>query len=55
MVTHDRDLVSTFATRLFAFTENGLVDWQGNYDDFYERFGDAAFSSGRGKPSASAG
>jgi len=56
VVTHDRDLVSTFATRLFAFTENGRVDWQGNYDDFYERFGDAAFSSsGRGKPSASAG
>ena len=40
VVTHDRDLVSTFATRLWAFTENGLVDWQGNYEDFCERFGD---------------
>ncbi len=40
VVTHDRDLVSTFATRIFAFTERGLVDWQGNYDDFVERFGD---------------
>ena len=40
VVTHDRDLVSTFATRLWAFTESGLVDWQGNYEDFCERFGD---------------
>ncbi|MFZ5893481.1 MAG: ABC-F family ATP-binding cassette domain-containing protein [Myxococcota bacterium] len=45
VVTHDRDLVATFATRLFAFTENGLIDWQGNYEDFSERFGDAAFSN----------
>jgi ATPase subunit of ABC transporter with duplicated ATPase domains len=39
VVTHDRDLVATFATRIFSFTENGLVDWQGNYDDYVERFG----------------
>jgi ATPase subunit of ABC transporter with duplicated ATPase domains len=37
VVTHDRDLVSTFATRIFAFTDEGLVDWQGNYDDYMER------------------
>ncbi|MGC4093880.1 MAG: hypothetical protein QM756_39440 [Polyangiaceae bacterium] len=47
VVTHDRDLVSTFATRLFAFTESGLVDWQGNYEDFCERFGDEAFSKNK--------
>jgi ATPase subunit of ABC transporter with duplicated ATPase domains len=39
VVTHDRDLVASFATRIFSFTENGLVDWQGNYDDYVERFG----------------
>ena len=38
VVTHDRDLVSQFATRIFAFTDQGLIDWQGTYDDFVERF-----------------
>jgi ATPase subunit of ABC transporter with duplicated ATPase domains len=50
VVTHDRDLVSTFATRIFAFTDSGLVDWQGNYEDYVERFGgDAKGSSGGGR------
>ena len=40
VVTHDRELVSSFATRIFAFTEGGLVDWQGSYEDFVERHGD---------------
>jgi ATPase subunit of ABC transporter with duplicated ATPase domains len=39
VVTHDRDLVQEFATRIWAFTERGLIDWQGNYDDYVERFG----------------
>jgi ATPase subunit of ABC transporter with duplicated ATPase domains len=39
VVTHDRDLVASFATRIFSFTDNGLVDWQGTYDDYVERFG----------------
>jgi ATPase subunit of ABC transporter with duplicated ATPase domains len=39
VVTHDRDLVATFATRIWAFTDSGFVDWQGNYDDYVERFG----------------
>ncbi len=39
VVTHDRDLAATFATRIFAFTEHGLIDWQGNYEDFLERHG----------------
>jgi ATPase subunit of ABC transporter with duplicated ATPase domains len=39
VVTHDRDLISTFATRIFAFTSEGLVDWQGSYDDYLERHG----------------
>lgn len=39
VVTHDRDLVSSFATRIFAFTDEGLIDWQGSYDDYIERAG----------------
>jgi ATPase subunit of ABC transporter with duplicated ATPase domains len=39
VVTHDRDLVASFATRIFSFTDNGLIDWQGSYDDYVERFG----------------
>ena len=34
VVTHDRDLISSFATRLFAFTKHGLVDFWGSYDEF---------------------
>jgi len=45
VVTHDRDLVNSFATRIFAFTEAGLVDWRGTYEDFQERY-DAARKSG---------
>ena len=41
--------MSSFATRIFAFTESGLVDWQGSYDDFVERFG------GDGQPPSEGG
>src|SRR4051812_15082746 len=41
VVTHDRDLVNSFATRIFAFTEAGLVDWRGTYEDFQERYDNA--------------
>jgi ATPase subunit of ABC transporter with duplicated ATPase domains len=34
VVTHDRDLIASFATRLFAFTDKGLVDFKGTYDEF---------------------
>ncbi len=34
VVSHDRDLISRFATRLFAFTDQGLVDFKGTYDDY---------------------
>ena len=37
VVSHDRDLISSFATRIFAFTARGLIDFQGTYDDFLER------------------
>ena len=39
VVTHDRDLISSFATRIFAFTGQDLVDWQGSYEDYVERAG----------------
>jgi ATPase subunit of ABC transporter with duplicated ATPase domains len=39
VVTHDRDLVSTFANRILAFTSNGIVDWRGTYDEFLEKYG----------------
>src|SRR5262245_9526096 len=49
VVTHDRDLISQFATRIFAFTDQGLIDWQGTYDDFVERFaGEAPEHGGAG-------
>lgn len=50
VVTHDRDLVSSFATRIFAFTDEGLVDWQGSYDDYVER-GTGGGGSGAGPKS----
>lgn len=34
MVTHDRDLVSTVATRILAFTHSGLIDYVGSYDEY---------------------
>jgi ATPase subunit of ABC transporter with duplicated ATPase domains len=50
VVTHDRDLVASFATRIFSFTENGLIDWQGSYDDYVDRFGgDDGPEKGAGK------
>ncbi len=34
VVTHDRDLIERFATRLFAFGPHGLQDFRGSYDAF---------------------
>jgi len=42
VVTHDRDLVASFANRIFAFTSKGLIDWRGTYDDFLEKYGEDA-------------
>jgi ATPase subunit of ABC transporter with duplicated ATPase domains len=39
VVTHDRDLIGQFATRLWAFTPEGLVDFRGTYDEFLEKMG----------------
>ncbi len=34
VVTHDRDLIGSFATRLFAFDERGLHDFRGTYEEY---------------------
>ncbi|MET0593269.1 MAG: ATP-binding cassette domain-containing protein, partial [Polyangiaceae bacterium] len=34
VVTHDRDLIESFATRLFAFTDKGLIDFKGTYEEY---------------------
>jgi ATPase subunit of ABC transporter with duplicated ATPase domains len=40
VVSHDRDLISSFATRLFAFTPFGLIDFRGGYDEYLAKHGD---------------
>ncbi len=48
VVSHDRDLISSFATRLFAFTpEGGLIDFKGTLDEYFEKHGDASAASKR--------
>ncbi len=42
VVAHDRDLISQFATRLWAFTPKGLVDFRGSYDAFLAQYEDVA-------------
>jgi ATPase subunit of ABC transporter with duplicated ATPase domains len=39
VVSHDRDLISSFATRIWAFTDKGLVDHWGDYDDYLAKHG----------------
>jgi ATPase subunit of ABC transporter with duplicated ATPase domains len=34
VVTHDRDLIDSFANRLFAFEGKTLVDFRGSYDEY---------------------
>ncbi len=40
VVSHDRDLIASFATRIFAFTPDGLIDFRGTYDELLEKHGD---------------
>ena len=51
VVTHDRDLIEQFATRLWAFTAEGLVDFRGTYDEFLEKMGTAAAGTRAGAAS----
>jgi len=36
LVSHDRDLISDVATRVLSFTAQGLVDYQGTYEEYLE-------------------
>ncbi len=40
VVSHDRELISGFATRIWAFTNEGLVDFKGTYEEFLTKHGD---------------
>ncbi|MBX5481347.1 MAG: ATP-binding cassette domain-containing protein [Myxococcaceae bacterium] len=40
VVSHDRELISSFANRLFAFTPYGLIDFRGTYEEYLEKHGD---------------
>ncbi len=51
VVTHDRDLIEQFATRLWAFTPEGLVDFRGTYDEFLEKMGSVAAGTRAGAAS----
>ncbi len=35
-VSHDREFVSSLATRIFAYSADGLMDFQGNYEDYLQ-------------------
>jgi len=39
VVTHDRDLIDTFATRIWAFTKDGVEDFVGSYEDYLVKHG----------------
>ena len=47
VVTHDRDLIDTFATRLFSFEEGGLVDFRGTHDEYLAQKGKQKKARGR--------
>jgi ATPase subunit of ABC transporter with duplicated ATPase domains len=42
VVTHDRDLIASFATRLYAFEEHGLTDFRGTYEEYLAQKGGGA-------------
>jgi len=48
VVAHDRDLISQFATRLWAFTDKGLIDFRGDYEQFLATQGESSGGSGGG-------
>jgi ATPase subunit of ABC transporter with duplicated ATPase domains len=47
VVTHDRDLIESFANRLFIFEEGKLIDFRGTYEEYLaKREGGSGSSSG---------
>jgi ATPase subunit of ABC transporter with duplicated ATPase domains len=49
VVTHDRDLIDSFANRLFAFGPGGLIDFRGTYDEYLAQTGASAPKRGKEK------
>lgn len=39
MATHDRNLLSESCTRIWRILDNEILDYQGTYDEFVERYG----------------
>jgi ATPase subunit of ABC transporter with duplicated ATPase domains len=37
VVSHDRDLISDVATRVLAFTSEGLIDFPGSFEEYLEK------------------
>ena len=35
-VSHDREFVSSLATRIIEITPDGIVDFKGNYEDYLQ-------------------
>jgi ATPase subunit of ABC transporter with duplicated ATPase domains len=42
VVTHDRDLIDQFATRVWSFTTEGLIDFRGTYEEYLAKMGAGA-------------
>ena len=38
LVSHDRDLISDVATRIISFTDNGIVNFPGTYEDYLLKY-----------------
>lgn len=38
VVSHDRDLISEVATRVLSFTPEGLIDFNGAYEEYLEKY-----------------
>ena len=38
-VSHDREFVSSLATRIIEITPSGVIDFRGNYDDYLREKG----------------
>jgi ATPase subunit of ABC transporter with duplicated ATPase domains len=39
VVSHDRDLVSRFATRIVALSSDGVRDYEGTYEEYLDKYG----------------
>ncbi len=49
-VSHDREFVSSLATRIIEVTPEGIIDFPGTYEEYLEREGDAFFKRLSGGP-----